>query len=746
MHQILINLKHFLYSVAIVMSLLPVCVLNAQVPGKWLVDSLPAGVWHSPVVSPDGGLLFLVNQGNPRNMGTANANDIWMLQRQEDGSWGGAMHLGATVNSRLTDGIAAAGPAGSWLLLFSPEKGLAPRIAQRAGRAWQLTDSIHIAEISDWAQVRYCFLDASKTVFLFSADWEGGFGGQDIYKSVRTADGHWTKPENLGAGINSAQNDIAPLLAADEETLYYESYADGRRMLRMSRKNIRTNQWERSSEVKVSLPSSNPQGPRLALFPDGKNLVMVETDSLGNTRPRWQALPDNAAAKPMQVLRGSCEMPVFSDNTDVEVYMRELKTGHVKPLYIDPLGNFCALLPVAAIVSVEGRKPGYFSAPVLLNVEKEVPDLQINWRQLGSFSTDYYQREDTIKLLQARLQEVGRQMAVLRERYEIKLPQLAYRVREMSAHEWEDLEIGSLEDYFEEVEVRQMSGNSLVRFMHLLEEDGMVTGLIDSFLNDLRRSRSPQLYSNMDESGWDSITASVFRDLTGRSESSEVALMKLSEEEREAAKNAIKFLSVPLDLLTNQGYQNMKELTAEAVELYIHEKTYTQLGEELHDYAQIQSVKDEKLSDSAESREDVRLLKDVEDVGQPPLAVQQVTLTFGRMYEGARFIIDDFYFHDNGTDLTDKGLMIAAYLQWLLQTHPGMGIQVSCHTHGNMHHSKAIDQTMQRARSIQTSLTDMGIDYRRVIPKGYGKSLPIAAADSLLTNQRTEVLITVMRK
>jgi outer membrane protein OmpA-like peptidoglycan-associated protein len=728
------------------MSLLPGCMLNAQVPGKWLVDSLPAGVWHSPVVSPDGGLLFLVNQGNPRNMGTANANDIWMLQRQEDGSWGGAMHLGATVNSRLTDGIAAAGPAGSWLLLFSPEKGLAPRIAQRAGRAWQLTDSIHIAEVSDWAQVRYCFLDASKSVFLFSADWEGGFGGQDIYKSVRTADGHWTKPENLGAGINSAQNDIAPLLAADEETLYYESYADGRRMLRMSRKNIRTNQWERSSEVKVFLPSSSPQGPRLALFPDGKNLVMVETDSLGNTRPRWQALPDNAAAKPMQVLRGSCQMPVFSDNTDVEVYMRELKTGHVKPLYIDPLGNFCALLPVAAIVSVEGRKPGYFSAPVLLNAEKEVVDPVINWLQLGSLSTDYYQREDTIKLRQERLQEVGRQMAVLRERYEIKLPQLAYRVREMSAHEWEDNEIGSYKEVYDAIVGRQMSKDSFTRFVHLLEEDRIVRGLIDSFLNDLRRSRSQQLYSNMDESDWDSIAASVFRDLTGRLESSEVALMKLSEKEREEAEKIIKNLSVPLDLLPDQGYQNMKELTAEAVELYIHEKMYTQLGEELHDYAQIQSVKDEKLSDWAESREDVRLLEDVEDVSQPLSAVQQVTLTFRRMYEGARFVIDDFYFHDNGTDLTDKGLMIVAYLQWLLQTHPGMGIQVSCHTHRSMHHSKAIDQTMQRARSIQTSLIDMGIDYRRVIPKGYGKSLPIAAADSLSTNQRTEVLITVMRR
>ena len=749
MYQILINLKRFFYNIAIVIGLLSGCALGAQTPGKWLVDSLPAGVWHSPVASPDGSLLFLVNQGNPRNMGSANANDIWMLQRQQDGSWGSALHLGPIINSRLTDGLAAAGPAGSWLLLFSPEKGIAPRIAERAGRAWQLADSIHIAEVKDWTQVRHCFLDANRTVFLFSADWEGGFGGQDIYRSVRMADGGWTKPENLGAGINSPQNEVAPLLAADNQTLYYESYGGGRRMLRVSRKNIRSNQWERASEVSFFLQPTAPQGAWMALFPDGKNFVTIETDSLGKTRPQWQVLPDNAVATPMQVLSGSCQIPGAGNRADVEVYVRELGSDLAKPLYVDPAGNFCTLLPTAAVVSVEGRKPGYFSTPVLIGAEKEVLDPVVNWRELGSLSLNYYQVEDTIRLWQERLLEVGREIGVLRERYEVRLHQLADRVRAMSGHEWEDREIGSYKDVLEAIDGRQMSWESFPGFVHLLKEDSLVTGLIDSFLNDLRRGRLQQSYSNMGDGDWAKIAGILFRDLTGRYQSSAVELSKLSDEERALAKKITELLSVPLDLLPDQGYQNFKELTADAVELYRHEAERNQLEKQIRDRARDQADIDEKLGDRVESREDAPFLDGGEEIPQPPAAVQQVVLTFERMYEGARFVIDDFHFYESGFDLTDKGLMIVAYLQWVLQTHPDMRIQVSCHTHGSMHHSKAIDQTIFRARSIQNGLVGMGIDDRRVMSVGYGKSLPIVAGDSrtsLLTNQRAEILITTMKR
>lgn len=46
-------------------------------------------------------------------------------------------------------------------------------------------------------------------VLYFSSDMKGGFGGKDIYRS-ELVNNHWTKPENLGEVINTAQDEVYP--------------------------------------------------------------------------------------------------------------------------------------------------------------------------------------------------------------------------------------------------------------------------------------------------------------------------------------------------------------------------------------------------------------------------------------------------------------------------------------------------------------------------------------------------------
>lgn len=58
----------------------------------------------------------------------------------------------------------------------------------------------------------------------FSSDRPGGTGGQDIWVSQRPApDEPWRAPQNLGANINSAANDLAPNLTPDGQFLYFHS-------------------------------------------------------------------------------------------------------------------------------------------------------------------------------------------------------------------------------------------------------------------------------------------------------------------------------------------------------------------------------------------------------------------------------------------------------------------------------------------------------------------------------------------
>ncbi len=49
------------------------------------------------------------------------------------------------------------------------------------------------------------------STLIFASDRPGGYGGMDLYKVTRTADG-WSEPVNLGATINTASNEVFPFM------------------------------------------------------------------------------------------------------------------------------------------------------------------------------------------------------------------------------------------------------------------------------------------------------------------------------------------------------------------------------------------------------------------------------------------------------------------------------------------------------------------------------------------------------
>lgn len=65
------------------------------------------------------------------------------------------------------------------------------------------------------------FMNKKGTVFVFSSNIGGGYGGTDLYISFKNDIG-WTKPENLGPIINTPENEYYPFLT-DKGDLYFTS-------------------------------------------------------------------------------------------------------------------------------------------------------------------------------------------------------------------------------------------------------------------------------------------------------------------------------------------------------------------------------------------------------------------------------------------------------------------------------------------------------------------------------------------
>lgn len=81
------------------------------------------------------------------------------------------------------------------------------------------------AERMSFCDEHYMFchpaLSEDGNTIYFSSDLQGGIGGMDLYKSTYNGT-EWSKPENLGANVNSPGNEVFPTLKS-ADSLYYSS-------------------------------------------------------------------------------------------------------------------------------------------------------------------------------------------------------------------------------------------------------------------------------------------------------------------------------------------------------------------------------------------------------------------------------------------------------------------------------------------------------------------------------------------
>lgn len=98
-------------------------------------------------------------------------------------------------------------------------------VSFKNGKKWEAPFNLGTVVNSQWWDSQPVASSDGKRIY-FSSKRAGGFGGSDIWMTVRLPNGKWSPPVNLGNTINSSGNEMAPFLHADGKTLYFSS--DGR--------------------------------------------------------------------------------------------------------------------------------------------------------------------------------------------------------------------------------------------------------------------------------------------------------------------------------------------------------------------------------------------------------------------------------------------------------------------------------------------------------------------------------------
>ncbi|TDO24072.1 OmpA family protein [Pedobacter duraquae] len=138
--------------------------------------------------------------------------------------------LNGSVNSKYHNGSASVFPDGS--IIFT-------RNNYFKGQTQRSTDGIiklklytasgeNLSKITEFPynsneySVGHPALNKDGNILIMASDMPGGFGGTDLYYSVRSGKGPWTRPVNLGKKINTEGNEMFPFLDK-EGNLYFAS-------------------------------------------------------------------------------------------------------------------------------------------------------------------------------------------------------------------------------------------------------------------------------------------------------------------------------------------------------------------------------------------------------------------------------------------------------------------------------------------------------------------------------------------
>lgn len=192
-----------------------------------------------PTVSADGNLLFFIVENHPENTkynSINNSQDIWFSERDEDGNWSEAMHLGPPLNTAHYNAVFWISPDNNRILIRNAfidgayhGKGISMSYLTERG-TWSPPQMLRIKNLEKYNQgTQYGATMAhdGKTLLLYMSPVKGSYNN-DLFVCFLNPDGTWTEPKSLGKTINRPEtNEMTPYLAADGETLYFSSDRPG---------------------------------------------------------------------------------------------------------------------------------------------------------------------------------------------------------------------------------------------------------------------------------------------------------------------------------------------------------------------------------------------------------------------------------------------------------------------------------------------------------------------------------------
>jgi hypothetical protein len=162
------------------------------------------------------------NQGQPDEEEGEYHEDIYVSIMGPDSVWGPGQSV-TSINSNAHDAAISISPDGRYIFTYQSNETNNGDIyvSVLSGTTFSKPEPLN-ENINTLAWEGSCSISADGQVLYFASERPGGYGGRDLYASVRI-NGDWGPAVNLGPKINTELDDDAPFIHPDGITLFFSS-------------------------------------------------------------------------------------------------------------------------------------------------------------------------------------------------------------------------------------------------------------------------------------------------------------------------------------------------------------------------------------------------------------------------------------------------------------------------------------------------------------------------------------------
>jgi outer membrane protein OmpA-like peptidoglycan-associated protein/tetratricopeptide (TPR) repeat protein len=316
--------------------------------------------YYPSVTVTDDALVFTRRTGNARE-------DFLLSAITNKDSFNKAAALDGDINLEPRKGAITVSQDGDWLFFAADIAGaglgdfdIYKSIYTQAGWSEQenLGDSIN----TDFWESSPA-ISPDKRALYFSSNRPGGYGGKDLYVSYLKPNGRWTEAVNMGPTINTAGDELAPFIHADNQTLYFTSDGlpgyGGSDLFVL--KKLPNGKWGTPENMGYPINTIENEGS-LAVAADGYTAYYASDreDSRGGLDIYSFTLPAHARPFKTIYVKGVVTDLISKKGLPANLELTDNATGTIiNKVQTDELGNYFITLPEGKDYTFTVNRKGY---------------------------------------------------------------------------------------------------------------------------------------------------------------------------------------------------------------------------------------------------------------------------------------------------------------------------------------------------------------------------------------------------